>query len=700
MTAGRPHVLVVVVTHDSAGVVGDCLRSLPAAFAGAATFDVVVVDSGSADDTDAVVRRAMPEAQLVRLDANLGYAAGINRGVAHPAERDAVLVLNPDVRPSVGSIAPMLAELAQEGVGVVVPRLTDLAGATSRSLRREPTLLRQLGEAVLGERAGRWPSLGEVVQDPAEYEEAHTVDWATGAALLIDQGCLDVVGFWDESYFLYSEETDFLLRARDVGLAVRYVPDASFVHLGGESNTSSALWAVLVRNRVRLYRLRHGLVAGEAFALVTLLGEVVRALVGRDVHRAGVRALRGREPGAMPVHHTDGVVCFSAQDYWYFSRGHSDLQLMASVARRRPVLLVNSLGMRMPMPGRSTAPLQRIARKVRSVARGLRRPEPDRPSFHVMSPLALPAYGDGAIARANRRVVAAQVRLAMRRAGISRPIVVVTLPTAWPVVERLGWHTLVAYRSDRYSALPEADSERVAVLERELLAAADVSCFSSGKLLADEEALTRRPVLLRHGVDGARFRPLEQLGCHPQLASISRPRIGYVGMIDAYTVDLDLLASCARSLPEVQLVLVGPVEVALGALLQLDNVHHVGVLPFDEVPSFCAGLDVALMPWQRNEWIEGCNPVKLKEYLAVGVPVVSTDFPEVRRYADVISVARDAEAFVAAVRQALGGGGVGTPEARRAAALAETWDVQADVLLESCIAATSRDRSELACAAS
>ncbi|MFZ4434541.1 MAG: glycosyltransferase, partial [Microthrixaceae bacterium] len=349
-------------------------------------------------------------------------------------------------------------------------------------------------------------------------------------------------------------------------------------------------------------------------------------------------------------------------------------------ATDRPVLFVNSLGMRMPRRGSSSAPLARVLRKVRSAARGLATPVPDLPGFHVLTPFFLPLYGDGVAASVNRLLVRAQIRLALWRLGIRRPDVVVTLPTAWPVARGLRRRRTVAYRSDRYSALPEADTSVVLSLEHELLAAADVACFSSVPLLEEERRLTRRSVLLRHGIDTDMFGPASTTDVHPAVAAVPGPRVGFVGTIDAYTVDLDLLDLLAERCPEVTVVLVGRIDTWVDGLLARPNVRYLGEVAFEEVPSVMAGLDVALMPWQDNEWIAHCNPVKLREYLAMGLPVVSTAFPEVDPYRRVVAVADDAESFVAAVVEAVGGRGRGTARDRRAAVSGETWDEQVRIL--------------------
>ena len=197
---------------------------------------------------------------------NAGYSAGINAAIAATGTARPALVLNPDIRLEPGAVARLLDAARAPGVGIVVPRLVDESGATIPSLRREPTVARALGEALLGgTRAGRIPALGELITDPEFYREPATVDWASGAAMLLTSMCLDRVGRWDESYFLYSEETDFALRARDAGLHVRYVPGAVATHLGGESHVNARLWTILTLNRIRLFGSRHGRASTAAF---------------------------------------------------------------------------------------------------------------------------------------------------------------------------------------------------------------------------------------------------------------------------------------------------------------------------------------------------------------------------------------------------------------------------------------------------
>jgi N-acetylglucosaminyl-diphospho-decaprenol L-rhamnosyltransferase len=290
MTESGETVAVVVVTYHSEPLLADLIDSFEAGLAGVG-WHLTVADNDSGDGTVPTLRKLAPDATIVEMGANRGYAAGINAAVAAAPPHTAILVLNPDVRLRPGCAKTLLASLRTPGTGIAVPRLVDGDGALIESMRREPTVRRTLADALLGAaRAGR-TALGEVVTDERRYAAPAVTDWAEGSTQLISAECWRACGPWDESFFLYSEETDFDLRARDAGFATRYTPDAGAVHLEGGSGTTPGLWRLLVLNRVRLYRRRHGRLLGAGFWAALLLREGARAVLGRRTSRAAVRAL-------------------------------------------------------------------------------------------------------------------------------------------------------------------------------------------------------------------------------------------------------------------------------------------------------------------------------------------------------------------------------------------------------------------------
>ena len=286
---GMERLLVVCVLFDSADVLPPLLTSLPAGLDGV-DWDLVLVDNASRDGSAELARTLAPWATVVESPLNRGYAAGINAGVAaHPGHHTAVLVLNPDVRLAPGCGRTLLAALRETRAGIAVPVLRDERGHLLHSLRREPTVLRQAADTFIGARtAGRIGTLGELVANRSSYRTRHVVDWAEGALLLIDAGCMAATGGWDEAYFLYSEETDFALRARDLGYATVFEPAAEAVHLRGGSATDPGLWALLCRNRVRAFRQRHGLASSALFYGLVVLREASRAGLGRPTSKAAL----------------------------------------------------------------------------------------------------------------------------------------------------------------------------------------------------------------------------------------------------------------------------------------------------------------------------------------------------------------------------------------------------------------------------
>ncbi len=284
-------VAVIVVTWNSAEVLPGLLATLESGCQGVDR-SLTVADNASADETLTVLQSAVPSARVVQTGYNAGYAAAINAALAQLDPCTAVLILNPDIRLASGCVRAMLDRLDEPGTGIVVPRLSGEGGELTHSLRREPEVFRAFGEALLGNRrAGRYPRLGEIVTADAAYRTASTADWATGAAMLISWECLTACGPWDESFFLYSEETEYALRARDLGFRTRLAPEAHAVHLKGDSEVSPRLWTLLTLNKVRLFRRRHSLPATALFWSATLLRELSRALLGHHRSRRAAAAL-------------------------------------------------------------------------------------------------------------------------------------------------------------------------------------------------------------------------------------------------------------------------------------------------------------------------------------------------------------------------------------------------------------------------
>ncbi len=360
------------------------------------------------------------------------------------------------------------------------------------------------------------------------------------------------------------------------------------------------------------------------------------------------------------------IVCFANDwDGDPLSKTH----LMRLAARENRVLWVSSLGNRAPRPTGRDA--RRIVRKLGQALAGVREVEPN---LFVISPVAVPLYGARWAREVNARLVTAEVRLAMRRLGMRSPIAVSFLPSAAPAFDRLGARLKVYYCVDDFGAFSGA-GEPIARLERELIAKSDLVICSAASLRREKAKLHPRVELVRHGVDFAHFSrsTSADLPVDERIRRLARPVLGFVGLV-AEWIDQDLLAAAADRFPSGTLVVVGREDVSCQKLRARGNVVFLGRRPYAELPAILKGFDVALCPFVDSLLSRAANPLKVREYLAAGLPVVATPIPEVRRLG-LCHIGRDAGEFVAAIDAALAAGG-GPSEERSRSMRSESWEAR------------------------
>jgi GT2 family glycosyltransferase len=269
-------VAVVVVTYNSASDIAPLIDDLRVA-AIDRPLRVVVVDNQSSDGTADIVR-ARTDVRLIESKENLGYASGINAGLPFTEPCDAVLILNPDIALAHDAVTRLLMAADAHRIGAVVPLMLYADGATFPSLRREPSLTRAIGDALLGRKIrGRPGFSSETDSRLTSYIEAHDVHWATGAALLIPAAVAREVGAWNEEFLLYSEETDYFRRIRESGRRVRFEPSAVVKHRGQGSGISPELATLMAVNRVRYVERHHGRVYSLLFRAAVALAEGLRS---------------------------------------------------------------------------------------------------------------------------------------------------------------------------------------------------------------------------------------------------------------------------------------------------------------------------------------------------------------------------------------------------------------------------------------
>jgi N-acetylglucosaminyl-diphospho-decaprenol L-rhamnosyltransferase len=284
---GAPTLAVIVVTYNSAVPLPGLLDSLAPGLEGIDSFEVIIVDNDSRDDSVDIALAHPVGARVVKTGSNAGYATAINKAAATVHADADLLILNPDLRLCPGAALRLVTRAEDASVGIAVPRNFREDGTTDPTLRREPSIATAWADSLLGGKLAGQLGLGEIVGETARYDRDGSVEWATGSVLLVAARARRAVGIWDESYFLYSEEVDYQRRVRAAGHGVSYVPESQAVHAGGEYRANTRLFALLTINKVRYYRRYHGVVATCVFRLGIAVGEALRFWRGAT-HRAAL----------------------------------------------------------------------------------------------------------------------------------------------------------------------------------------------------------------------------------------------------------------------------------------------------------------------------------------------------------------------------------------------------------------------------
>ncbi len=370
------------------------------------------------------------------------------------------------------------------------------------------------------------------------------------------------------------------------------------------------------------------------------------------------------------------IVCVASSWYDHPTSKH---HVMRRLAAANHVVWVNFHGSRRPALSRSDAGL--VLRRLRRVWAGV---QTVQPGLDVLSPPVIPLPELRLARRVNAWLLARWVRAALRRRP-SRPVQVwLFTPDVPELLPHLPAERIVYYCVDDFAAFSGFNTALMEQLEARTLAAADVVITTSSRLY--EERRTRHPAvhLVPHGVDFEHFAaaptwPRDRLPA--DVRSLPHPVLGYMGLVSDY-VDLDLLAAAARARPTWTFVLVGDVRCRTDALAGLPNVHLLGGRPYELLPAYCAAFDVGLIPFRMNRLVRAVNPIKLREYLAAGLPVVSAPLSEVLRYAPAVQTAARLPEFLAACQGALELARGGRAADRQALVRDEGWDRRVAELAE------------------
>jgi len=249
---------------------------------------------------------------------------------------------------------------------------------------------------------------------------------------------------------------------------------------------------------------------------------------------------------------------------------------------------------------------------------------------------------------------------------------------------RLGERLSVYYCTDDYSSFPNVDQTAIRQMDEELTRKSQVVFVTAESLLQDKLPLNCHCYYSPHGVDVDLFSRAQdhQLPVPSEAASLPRPIIGFFGLIEAW-VDLELIAFLAEKRPQWTFLFIGRVAVPREQLPKASNVHFIGQRPYETMPAYGKAFDAAIIPFHLTPVILSANPLKLREFLAMGKPVVSVRTPEIELYADVVEIARSREEFLEKLDLVLAQGNSPEEIQKRMQRVArESWDARLNEVLE------------------
>jgi len=269
-----------------------------------------------------------------------------------------------------------------------------------------------------------------------------------------------------------------------------------------------------------------------------------------------------------------------------------------------------------------------------------------------IKPVALPFNDFIPIRIINNSIVKSKVNNASN--STSKRIVITTLPITAEYIDCFEADAVIYYIVDDFLEMPGINRGYIASLEEKLIAKSDI-LFASSQKLCEIKSRKRKPILIPHGVDFEHFHNENNaLKNNNLLAGMQRPIIGFFGAIwGSPWIDFDLIATAAEAYQGWSFVFIGPVDADINELKKYNNIHFPGKVSYQELPFYAHQFDVGIIPFLVNDLTLSVNPLKLMEYFATGLPVVSTPLPEVKKFKDNLYIANDKSEFIISLKKAV-----------------------------------------------
>lgn len=316
------------------------------------------------------------------------------------------------------------------------------------------------------------------------------------------------------------------------------------------------------------------------------------------------------------------------------------------LGQTRPIIWLNSIGLRKPKLTKHD--LVRAFNKVKSFivnkAKGSKNRNVENSRFIIINPLVIPCANSWLSLKLSKVILKWQLKLACKKLAIENPIIWTSLPTSVDYLDLFDQAPCVYYCGDDFNSLAGVDHQFVCQKEVELVEKSSYIFTASEKML--DRFPREKTINIPHGVNFSLFS--EQVKSTPYDLPQGKPIAGFYGSISSW-LDQDLLVKTIQALPHWHFVFIGKVDCNVDKLQQFSNVYFLGTRSHKDLPKYIQNWNVAMLPFVNNKQIQMCNPLKLREYLASGTPVVSTDFNALKGYREYLQVASSTTPFYQAI---------------------------------------------------
>ncbi|RKY38640.1 MAG: glycosyltransferase family 1 protein, partial [Candidatus Omnitrophota bacterium] len=335
---------------------------------------------------------------------------------------------------------------------------------------------------------------------------------------------------------------------------------------------------------------------------------------------------------------------------WNADNRTSSHHIAKRLARSNRLLYIEASGLRSP-----SSSLHDIKRIVRKIKRFLKGPQQLNSKIYIYTPVLLPFHRFRVIRKLNKFLLIKSLRLVCRKLKFKNPILWIIIPHMSVVIGKLSEKLVVYWCVDDFSSLPGVESGIVSWFDSQITKKADIIFTPSQPLYLKKKKINPNTYLTPHGVDFEHFSKAvdKNLTIPEDIKAIKKPIIGFFGLIES-RIDLELIKYIAKSKPHWSIVLIGRVAQNIEAFKDIDNVYFLGPREYEILPSYGKTFDVAIIPYVLNsKFAFNANPIKLREYLAMGKPVVAVRTPEIEKFSDVVKIADSYQDFVDNIEVAL-----------------------------------------------